>query len=319
MKRLSVAVFLTSCLLIIPALSQTQQDPPPQSARQALIEMVLGKGPDDFAKHLPDETRKVLIRKGETSDTSTVLKIAETLREMSNSGQHVETFDTGSTIMFTQLNEGREKIEIVVEHDSLMGENEEIELSIHYYKDGQPQMLPVLPSLIFTMQQQEKVWRLTALTASAHVPLTDQDYLKGLRKEADDSLEQAARQRLFGIVSAEKDYATRHPEAGFICTMATLFAPDPAQIANQSVPVYSSNMADTESNGYRYALTGCSGTPAGKYRVTAVAIDPDSGLKTYCADEAGTLKSSTDPKPSRCFSQGQSEGSMFPQVSSPTD
>ena len=44
--------------------------PPPQSARQALIEMFMGKGSDDFAKHLPEAARQTLIRKGETPEGS---------------------------------------------------------------------------------------------------------------------------------------------------------------------------------------------------------------------------------------------------------
>lgn len=276
--------------------------------------MVLGKGPDDFSKHLPDDARKTLIHKGETAETSTVLKVSEVLRQLASQGQHVETFDAGSNILVIEQNDGRERIEVAVEHDSLIGENEEIELSVHYFKDSQPQMLPVMPTLTFTMQQQDKIWRLTELTASAHVPLTDSDYLKGLRKDADDSLQQAARQRVFTIAAAEKEYATRHPEVGNTCTLSTLFVSDPSEANAQNMPYYGSNMGESESNGYRYTLTGCSGTPASKYRVTAVPIDPDSGLKTYCIDETGTLKSSNDTKPSKCFSQGQSEGSVSQPV-----
>ncbi len=318
MKRhglmLFVCIFLTA-----PAFSQASSDPPPQSARQALIEMLLGKGPDDFAKHLPDEARKTLVHKGETAETSTVLKVADVLRQMSTQGQHVETFEAGPNILLTEQNEGHDRVEVLVEHDSMIGESEEIELSVHYYKDGQPQMLPVMPTLTFTMQQQSKIWRLTELTASAHVPLTDSDYLKGLRKDADDSLEQAARQHLGVIVSAEKDYSSRHVETGVTCTLSALFVSDPAQAMAQSLPFYGPNMGNEESNGYHYSLTGCSGTPASKYRVAAVPIDPDSGLKTYCTDESASLKSSTDTKPSRCFSQGQSEGSLIQPNFSPSD
>src|SRR5258708_4322202 len=49
------------CMLAILAGSissaQTPAPPPPQSARQALIEMFVGKGPDDFVKHLPEDAR----------------------------------------------------------------------------------------------------------------------------------------------------------------------------------------------------------------------------------------------------------------------
>jgi len=35
--------------------------PPPQTARQALIEMFLSKNPENFARHLPDAARQSLI------------------------------------------------------------------------------------------------------------------------------------------------------------------------------------------------------------------------------------------------------------------
>ena len=36
------------------ASAQTQPTPPPQTARQAVLEMLLGKSPNAFQKHLPE-------------------------------------------------------------------------------------------------------------------------------------------------------------------------------------------------------------------------------------------------------------------------
>ena len=55
---------------------QNSQPPSPQSARQALIEMLFGKGPDDFTKHLPDDAKHVLVHKGEGPESSMILRIA---------------------------------------------------------------------------------------------------------------------------------------------------------------------------------------------------------------------------------------------------
>ena len=82
---------------------------------------------------------------------------------------------------------------MIVEHDSLLGEDDEIELSVHYYKDGQLQPLPVVPDLTFTLKQEKEIWRLTEVTAAAHVPLTDPDYLKGLRKQQNEANESQRR------------------------------------------------------------------------------------------------------------------------------
>jgi hypothetical protein len=286
----------------VQTVSQTSTPPPPQSARQALIEMFLGKGDKDFEKHLPEAARQALIHKGETPDTSVVLRISTIGREMVAQGEHIETFDEGPTLLVNTQNEGHERIEVAVEHDSLLGEEDEIELSIHYYKDGQLQTLPVVPRLIFTFKQENEIWRLNEITAAAHVPLTDPDYLKELRKEQNEANETAARNRVSNIAGAETNYAAAHPDRGYACTLATLFPQTPVE---EGAPSYPAEAANAESDGYRFALTGCVGTPASKFRVSAVPTDPDASQKTFCADESGTLKFVTGGKSSSCFGQGE--------------
>jgi hypothetical protein len=285
--------------------AQTSTPPPPQSARQALIEMFMGKGENDFAKHLPEAAHQALIHKGETPDTSTVLRISTVGRQMVAQGEHIETFDVGPNILVSEQDNGHERIEVAVEHDSLLGEDDEIELSVHVYKDGQPQSLPVVPRLIFTFNQEKEIWRLTEVTVAAHVPLTDPDYLQGLRKLQDEANESAAQMRVTVIATAETGYAAKHPESGYTCTLSTLFARDPAAAAEEGGGYFDPGQGGEESNGYHFALTGCDGVPAAKYRLTAVPLDPDSSEKTFCSDQSGTLKFVTTGKSSTCFSRGQ--------------
>ena len=64
----SLAAFVSSTVVQ----AQTSPPTPPQtaqSARQALLEMFLSKTDDSFTKHLTDDARQTLIRKGETPDT----------------------------------------------------------------------------------------------------------------------------------------------------------------------------------------------------------------------------------------------------------
>ena len=97
MRQVLCALALTLAATSLTA--QTLQTPPPQSARQALIEMFLGKGENDLAKHLPDITRKALIHKDESPESSIVLRIAAAGRSMAAQGRTVETFDTGPNIL----------------------------------------------------------------------------------------------------------------------------------------------------------------------------------------------------------------------------
>jgi hypothetical protein len=144
-----------------------------------------------------------LIHKDESPESSIVLRIAAAGRSMAAQGRTVETFDTGPNILVTEQSDNQ-RVEVAVEHDSLMGDQDEIELSIHGYKDGQEENLPVIPRLIFTLQQEKDVWRLTEITVAGHIPLTDPDYLKGLRKQQDEANEQMAQMRMNMIVNGQE-------------------------------------------------------------------------------------------------------------------
>ena len=104
-----------------------------------------------------------------------------------------------------------------------MGETDEIEVSIHVYRDGEPEFLPVVPRLIFSMTQEKEIWRLTEATLAAHVPLTDPDYLKGVRKKEDEADENMASARVSMIALAEAGDASQHPHRGFSCNLTELF------------------------------------------------------------------------------------------------
>lgn len=299
MRIVSRACLLVLCAVV--TVAQNSAPPPPQSARQALIEMFLGKGADDFVKHLPADVRKALIRKGEAPDTSLVLRISAIGRELQGVGKTIETFETGPDILTVEDSNTHEKVEIVVEHDSLLGEEDEIELSAHLYKDGEPQFLPVFPDLTFRLKQENEIWRLTDITVSAHIPLVDPDYLKGLRKEQDDTNQSGAKARMAMIAEAENRYAANHKDSGYSCSLGVLFAPP----GNAGEPNYGAGFTNEETSGYRFSLSGCDGAPASKYKLMAVPIDSDSEMKVFCADQSGIMKFIDVDKKSNCLSSGE--------------
>lgn len=313
----SIAVFAQNSSEV----AQSINEPPKQSARQALIEMFLGKGPEDFLKHLPDATRRALIHKGDTMEGSWALRLAEVGRAISMQGQKVETFDEGPAILVMNDPRGHDKVEVMVEHDSFMGESDEIELSIRYSKDGQPAAMPFVPRFIFTLQEEKETWRLAEVTAAAHIPLTDPDYLKGLRKLQDESNEATIQMRVMTIARAEKAYAQSHPDHGYACNLATIFGqqqteltPQPPSVetplASMSAPdvqIYDPGQQNEVWNGYRFTLSGCDGPPASKYALTVAPADPepDVEMKTFCTDESEVIKFVAAGKPASCASNGQ--------------
>lgn len=295
------AVRLVLVISSVAAVAQTYTPPPPQEARQALIEMFLGKGAGDFTKHLPSEARKALIRKGDTPETALALRIGSIVREIAAQGGRIETFEVGPNILVSDDPNTHQKIEVAVEHDSLLGEEDEIELSVHTYRDGLPESLPVLPSLIFRMKQENDIWRLTEVILSAHIPLTDPEYLKGLRQKQDNSNESGARVRMAMIAEAENQYASDHREAGYSCSLTTLFPPQ----SDAGEQYSAAGFTNEEANAYRFSLTGCNGPPVSKYRLMAVPIDPESEMKVLCTDQSGAIKSISRENESSCFSRGQ--------------
>lgn len=306
-------------LLVIPlaaVLSQAQTPTPatqPQTARQALVEMFLGKTPDAFKKHLPQMASKALIHQGDDPATSIVLKISMIVRQMTAQA-HVETFDEGPTLLVAEEQEGKQTLrtEVVIEQDSLAGENDEIEVSIHIYRDGQTEFLPVIPRINFSLTEEDDTWRLAEITLAAHVPLTDPDYLKGVRKQQNEANETAASMQVRNLATTEMQFAAQHPERGYSCNLADLaFNPDPGDAAAQSAGVSAVN----ESAGYHFAVSGCAGTPAAKFQITAVPLEPDAGMKTFCVDESGKLRFDAKGEGASCLSQGQAIDQ--PQVSVP--
>lgn len=298
---IALVVTLTSGL---PILAQSPSQPPKQTARQALVEMFLGKGPDDFVKHLPEETRRTLIHKGDTPEASWPLRFAMIGRQFNSPSEHWETFDVGPTLLVINEGGGHERIEVLVEHDTFTGESDEIELSVQYYKDGQPVALPIIPRFIFTLAQEKEIWRLTEITAAAHIPLTDPDYLKGLRERQNEQNETTALMRFSMIAGAETQYAAKHPDQGFACTLQSLFAREQTS-ASEAADSDQFDQGNEEWNGYRFTISACEGSPTSKYRVTAVPLDDDANMKTFCADESGVIKFIAGGKPSSCFSHGQ--------------
>jgi hypothetical protein len=307
--RNSCFVLLAAFAGIVPSHAQTPTQPPapPQTARQALIEMFMGKSPDAFVKHLPSAASRALIRKGESPETSAVQKISIIGRQLAAQG-HAETFDEGPMLLVSEQEEGKQKVktEVTVERDNLMGENDEIEVSIHVYRDGEPEFLPVIPRLIFTMTQEKDVWRLTEATLAAHVPLTDPEYLKGVRKQENQVNESIASSRVTMIASAEARYVSKYPDRGYSCNMTDLFGKsDPGNTSDQASENYAPGLIGDESSGYHFSLAGCDGKSASKFHITAVPIESDSGMKAFCADESGTVRFELNGKGASCLSRGQ--------------
>ncbi|HZQ67543.1 MAG TPA: hypothetical protein VFA68_03400 [Terriglobales bacterium] len=278
MNRIGLLLLFSIVSTISFAQSAAQPPAPPQTARQALLEMFTGAKENSFEKHLPEAAVHTLIRKGSNRQTSWVGQLSMFARMAQTPGSHLETFDVGSLLLSFEQNSGREKLELMVEHDDLQGDEDQIELSVRAYENGDLQVLPVVPRFIFAMRNEKDIWRLAKVTVQGEFPLTDPDYLKGLRDRENKSLESMAQYSVQRVVQAENSYASKYPEHGYSCNLGDLFS---STYKEGEAQFFSPELARGELNEYRISLAGCNPAPASKFQITAVPLDPDAGLKVF--------------------------------------
>ena len=104
MRPLSSIAFVCAIIVSSSVGAQTapSQAAPPQTARQALIEMFFGEAPNHVEKHLPDVTRQSF-EKIEGTNGQNVRGLFSGLAEQAKTGRaKLKTFEAGSTFMTFQ-------------------------------------------------------------------------------------------------------------------------------------------------------------------------------------------------------------------------
>jgi hypothetical protein len=299
--------FVLLFVLTIAALvsAQAPPSPPPQTARQALLEVFLSRNPEALVKHLPESTRHALVHKGDSITASMMVSLSSIGQELTRGGRKLETFEDGPILAICQNENDHQKFEIVVERDELQGEDDFIELSLRNYRDGHIESLPVVPRLLFAMRQEKKVWRLNEITAEAHIPLTDPDYLDTLHREQNKSYERIAPSHLEGLLATEQSYSQKHPARGYTCKLSELFPAQRNTNLDTQAALFDAGMADPDRDGYSFVLSGCVGSPVLKFQIAAVPQEADSGLKAFCTDESGVIRFTQDGTAATCFNAGE--------------
>jgi hypothetical protein len=279
------------------------QPQPPQTARQALLEMFMGT-PEMFQKHLLDVTRKALIR-DDSASSPIVRQFAAFRAQMAVDRNLIETFETGTTLLVMNEDNGQHKLEIDLEHDDPMSDLDELEVSFHSYKEGMPEPLPVVPRLTLSMKQEKEVWKLNEIMLALRVPLGDSEYLHGLQKSQAEASESSAVAVLRTLNTAEISYAASFSEKGFTCKLAELGGSSmDGEPTPQRATLIDDVLASGRRGGYVFSISGCDVSPVSKYQTTAVPADKELGARAFCSDESGVIRYATDGKATTCLSQG---------------
>ncbi|MGA2694463.1 MAG: hypothetical protein ABSE92_00280 [Terriglobales bacterium] len=302
--------------------------PPSQTARQALMEMFFSKQPGTFLNHLPAATRTMLEQSGALANLQQYSLLTAQIQTQSNNFQ---TFESGR-ILLTGVNpQTGQKVDVVVVDDRLRGEQDDIELSFEAYKDGQAQKSAFMPHLTFSMTTEAGIWKLSEISLTIHLPLNDPELLKsfaaGLKAHALAGSTSAIPSnatfthaqtpvRTFGrdsgvpaamrtILTAETTYAATYPSVGYTCTLSDLDGFGEGQPNEHQAMLIGVGLASGKWHGYTLALSGCSGSPATTFRLTATPTGESYGRAAFCADRAGAIRSSADGNAATCETNGE--------------
>ncbi len=182
MTRRLVAVMLA---LAAVAFAQTPATKPasPQSARQALIEMLTTKSDTVFSSHLPDALNTRLeLMKSKDAKTGKESTPVRTSNEAIVNTKDAQIYDAGSTfLVYTSPKVPNQKVEMIVDRDQPgPDDTENFEFSFHFSDNGKESMRALTPKLLVQMKQEEGSWRMANVGFSAVLQLDDGDKLDEL-------------------------------------------------------------------------------------------------------------------------------------------
>src|SRR6266567_2308907 len=311
-------VVLGLCVAALWAVGSWAQSGAPQTARQALLEMFFSKTPGTLVKHLPIATRSALEKSGALASLQQYSTMATQLQTQ---GKNLQTFETGSVLLAGDDPKTGDRFEITVENDALRGDQDDIDLSFQIYKNGKPERTPFMPQMMFSMKQEEKIWKLNEISVTIHLPLADPDFLKAFTEKmtpqvsgggtapaeisgqpaGSDAMVMAAMRT---ILTAEVTYASTYPNVGFTCTLSNLDGFGGGDPNEHQAMLINSGLASGKRYGYVFTLSGCGGTPASSFHLTAVPGANTYGRKSFCADQSAVLRASGDGNAATCLASG---------------
>ena len=316
--------FLLPALVFTLTIAANAQ-PAQQNARQALLEMFFGK-PGSLEKHLPKATLAAL-REASGSGPSMLAQFSMLSALANSPGSHLQTFETGSTLLSIDDERTQSKFEVTVENDDLRSDEDEILLAFHAVKGGQPAGTPFLPTLSVLMKQEAGVWKLNELSITLRVPLADPNFLKAMVTMSQQKAtglgaiagptsgpevsaqarpnEASAIASLRAIIAAEITYAATYPARGFTCSLSDLDGFGADSPNEHQAMLIESRLASGKKAGYVFALAGCTGSPSVKFQIVAVPATPAPGARAFCSNENGLIRYAADGQSVTCVTSGR--------------
>ena len=302
MRSVAISIAL---VLGIGQIGQAQSPSAPQTARQALLEMFLGQTPGAFEKHLPAATLAFMKQAGAGSPLQEVAGFATKIQTQT---QKLETFDTGNTLLIAEDRQTRGKVEVTVDKDDLRGDEEEFQLSFRATHMNKADPMPFVPTVTLLMKSEQGIWKLNEASLTLRMPIGDPEFLKSLSSQFAGSRmaanEASAVSALRTLANAEVSYAAVYPNVGFTCSLNDLGGAGKGAPNPHGAQLIDDRLASGSKDGYVFAITGCTGSPANAFRMVAAPAAPSAGRRAFCMDESEVLRSSEDGRANTCLSSG---------------
>ncbi len=107
------------------------------------------------------------------------------------------------------------------------------------------------------------------------------------------------------VNNAEISYREAYPNVGFACTLDSLGGSGMARSPEHS-QLIDDGLARGQKRGYRFAVENCVNTETEhKYQVIAFPqARHQSGIRTFCSDESGVIKTGEGETAEQCLSSG---------------
>jgi hypothetical protein len=302
-----------------PAMAQFAETPSLQSPRQALIEMFSGSQ-EKFRQHLTVDLQEKLNDLPE----HTVPPVSNPLLALvsaTNGSEKFDSFDSGPILFSWNNAHQHQRYELHVDADESRGDEDQMELSLHSFRSGVEEEMPIYLRLQLGLVLQQSVWRLNTVTANVQLPVGDprifdkdkfwwmSRMLAGATPSEHETPATPDRpgispmRAVRRIALAENLYAQHHPEAGYTCAIANLVNIGKGLDEFGPYTLLDPEFASGVYNGYNFVITGCAGKPAKSFHVIA---EPVSGKgKAYCSDDRHNLRSSDDGRAETCLAAGR--------------
>jgi hypothetical protein len=301
------------------ALGQTPQIP--QTPRQALLELLKATSAEQIDKHTPD----VLLAEMAKLPADVRQKQHQSMMFLSllmaMSPNTVQTFDAGPTLAVIQDPKQNSKVEISVERDDLTGDIDTMEFSIHIFKDGKEQELPIDPRILVDMKLENNVWKLARFGGSVSIQLDDPKVAARLVKSIQDQMAKTAAVApsqtaprtmsesnvvisLRTLNTAEVSYLMSYPKAGFTCRLSDLGGSLSGKAADEhGAQLINPALEGGSRYGYKIQLSACEGSTG--YKIVAAPMQKGVGHRTYCTDQSDVIRSVDEADSADCFGKGK--------------